>query len=158
MGKTPSGVASGAAGAAGLSALSLQVFNGTLAAALRAQNIVFVDPNEILNTVLTKPADYGFKVTIDTDASKALASTACGINQIAAAAQFDDPKNPSSLYCSTPNATASNVGTLRAAGADATYVFADGVHPSSQTHKVLADYLGSTLPRLLTDAMLATAK
>ncbi len=158
MGKTPSGVASGTAGAAGLSALSLQVFNGTLAAALRAQNIVFVDPNEILNTVLTKPADYGFKVTIDTDASKALASTACGINQIAAAAQFDDPKNPSSLYCSTPNATASNVGTLRTAGADATYVFADGVHPSSQTHKVLADYLGSALPRLLTDTMPATPK
>ena len=158
MGKTPSGVASGAAGAAGLSALSLQVFNGTLAAALRAQNIVFVDPNEILNTVLTKPADYGFKVTIDTDASKALASTACGINQIAAAAQFDDPKNPSSLYCSTPNATASNVGTLRTAGADATYVFADGVHPSTQTHKVLADYLGSALPRLLTDTMPATPK
>ena len=158
MGKTPSGVASGAAGAAGLSALSLQVFNGTLAAALRAQNIVFVDPNEILNTVLTKPADYGFKVTIDTDASKALASTACGINQIAAAAQFDDPKNPSSLYCSTPNATASNGGTLRTAGADATYVFADGVHPSSQTHKVLADYLGSALPRLLTDTMPATPK
>ncbi|MBU6188088.1 MAG: hypothetical protein KGR68_02120 [Betaproteobacteria bacterium] len=158
MGKTPSGAASGAASAAGLSALSLQVFNGTLAAALKAQNIVFVDPNEILTAVLTKPADYGFKVTIDTDASKALASTACGINQIAAAAQFDDPKNPSSLYCSTPNATASNVGTLRAAGADATYVFADGVHPSSQTHKVLADYLGSKLPRLLTDAMPATPK
>lgn len=158
MGKTPSGAASGAASAAGLSALSLQVFNGTLAAALKAQNIVFVDPNEILTAVLTKPADYGLKVTIDTDASKALASTACGINQIAAAAQFDDPKNPSSLYCSTPNTTASNVGTLRAAGADATYMFADGVHPSSQTHKVLADYLGSKLPRLLTDAMPATAK
>ena len=158
MGKTPSGVASGAASAAGLSALSLQVFNGTLATALKAQNIVFVDPNEILTAVLTKPADYGFKVTVDTDASKALASTACGINKIAATAQFDDPTNPSSLYCSTPNTAASNVGTLRTAGADATYVFADGVHPSSQTHKVLADYLGNRLARLLTDAMLAARK
>jgi phospholipase/lecithinase/hemolysin len=151
-------VATGAASAAGLSALSLQVFNGTLATALKAQNIVFVDPNEILTDVLTKPADYGFKVTVDTDASKALASTACGINKIAATAQFDDATNPSSLYCSTPNTAASNGGTLRTAGADATYVFADGVHPSSQTHKVLADYLGNRLARLLTDAMLAARK
>ena len=158
MGKTPSGAASGAASAAGLSALSLQVFNGTLATALKAQNIAFIDPNAILTAVLTKPADYGFKVTVDTEPSKALASTACGINETAAAAQFDDRNNPSSLYCSTPNAVVSNAGSLRAAGADATYVFADGVHPSSQTHKVLADYLGSMLPRLITDAMLATAK
>jgi phospholipase/lecithinase/hemolysin len=37
-------------------------------------------------------------------------------------------------------------------------VFADGVHPSSQTHKVLADDLGNRLARLLTDAMLAARK
>ena len=73
-------------------------------------------------------------------------------------AWFDNPNDPSSLYCSTPNTAASNVGTLRTAGADATSVFADGVLPSSQTHKVLADYLGNRLARLLTDAMLAAKK
>jgi len=149
MGKTPSGVASGAANAGGLSALSLQVFNGTLANALQAEGILFVDPNAILAAVLNKPADYGFKVTVDGDASKALNSTACGINQIAAKLQYDDPNNPSSLYCSAPNSAAGNTGTLRTPGADSTYVFADGVHPSSQMHKVLADYLGIMLPRLL---------
>lgn len=145
MGKTPAGAARGSAVADALSALSRQVFNVALATELKKNNILFIDPNEILGDVLAKPADYGFKVTTE--------GTACGVSPNATKAGFDDPNNPSSLFCSVPNATATNSGTLRAPGADTTYMFADSVHPTSQAHKVLADFLGRKLPRLLSDAM-----
>jgi phospholipase/lecithinase/hemolysin len=42
---------------------------------------------------------------------------------------------------------------LRALLADQTYVFADGVHPTAQMHKVLADHVQQKIGLLLINAM-----
>lgn len=148
MGNTPSGVASGQAAA--LTGLSTQLFNAVVSQGLKAQGIAFLDPNPVLSAIMANPAKYGIKTTIDkTDSTKARESVACGANAIAQKLAGDNPLEPSSLYCSVPNTAAGNNGTLRVPGADSTYLFADGVHPSSQAHKILADHLGVELPRLL---------
>jgi outer membrane lipase/esterase len=77
---------------------------------------------------------------------------ACGVNQIAVKAGADSSTSPSSLYCSTPNSAISNAGTLRAAKADTTFVFADSVHPTTAAHAALADYLAAKLPWLLAES------
>ena len=159
MGNTPAGVAQGKDGAAALTQLSTKVFNAVIGAGLKQAGIAYLDPAEFFTSLMTNPSKYGIKTTIDaTSSATAIASTACGPNAIAAAAKVDNPNSPSSLYCSVPNTTVSNQGTLRAASADSSYVFADGVHPSTQSHKALADYLSITLPRLVADSLASAAK
>ena len=155
MGNTPAGVAQGPAAAAALTQLSVQVFNAVLQGGLQQAGIAYLDPTEILNSLMSQPSKYGITTTIDpTSPLTALASTACGANAIASQPPTSDSvSSPSSLYCSVPNNSIGNSGTLRAVGAQSTYVFADGVHPSTQAHAVLADFLATKLPWLLVPTM-----
>lgn len=154
MGNTPAGAAQGVEAAGALTLFSTQIFNAVLAGGLAQAGIAYLDPAEFFNSLMTSPAKYGITTTIDkTNALTALSSTACGVNQIAVQAAGDSTTSPSSLYCSVPNIAVSNAGTLRASNANATYVFADGVHPSSQAHSALADYLAARLPWLLSETL-----
>jgi phospholipase/lecithinase/hemolysin len=155
MGVTPAGVAQGAAGAGALTQLSQSVFNATLTAGLASvPGVAYLDPVPLFNKVVASPSTYGFTKVIDsTSAQTVLESAACGPNSIAQQAVGDSAISPSSLYCSVANAGLSILGTLRALLADQTYVFADGVHPTTQMHKVLAQYVQEKLGLLLVTAM-----
>ena len=155
MGMTPAGVAQGAAGAGALTQLSQSVFNPTLTAGLASvPGVAYLDPVPLFNKVVTSPSTYGFTKVIDsTSAQTALESAACGPNSIAQQAVGDSATSPSSLYCSVANAGLNILGTLRALLAEQTYVFADGVHPTTQMHKVLAQYVQEKLGLLLVTAM-----
>ena len=154
MGNTPAGVAQGAQAAGALTMLSVKVFNGYLSGGLAQAGIAYLDPSEFFNSLMTTPSKYGITTTIDRSnpPQTAVASMACGVNQIAVKAGADSSTSPSSLYCSTPNSSISNAGTLRAAKADTTFVFADSVHPTTAAHAALADYLAAKLPWLLAES------
>lgn len=155
MGVTPAGVAQGLAGAGALTQLSQSVFNATLTAGLASvPGVAYLDPVPLFNEVVASPSTYGFTKVIDsTSAQTALESAACGPNSIAQQAVDDSLLSPSSLYCSVANASLSILGTLRALLADQTYVFADGVHPTTQMHKVLAQHVQEKLGLLLVTAL-----
>lgn len=155
MGVTPAGVAQGLAGASALTQLSQNVFNATLTAGLASvPGVAYLDPVPLFNKVVASPSAYGFTKVLDsTSAQAALESAACGPNQTAQFTVADSATSPSSLYCSVANAGLSILGTLRALLADQTYAFADGVHPTTQMHKVLAQYVQEKLGLLLVTAM-----
>lgn len=155
MGMTPAGVAQGAAGAGALTQLSQSVFNATLTAGLASvPGVAYFDPVPLFNEVVASPSTYGFTKVIDsTSAQTALESAACGPNSVAQQAVGDSAISPSALYCSVANAGLNILGTLRALLADQTYVFADGVHPTTQMHKVLAQQVQEKLGLLLVTAM-----
>lgn len=155
MGVTPAGVAQGLAGAGALTQLSQSVFNATLTAGLASvPGVAYLDPVPLFNKVVTSPSTYGFTKVIDsTSAQTALESAACGPNGIAQQAAGDSAASPSSLFCSVADLTLSISGTLRMPTADLTYVFADGVHPTTQMHKVLAQHVQEKLGLLLLAAM-----
>lgn len=155
MGVTPAGVAQGSAGAGALSQLSQRVFNATLTAGLASvRGVAYLDPVPLFDQVVASPSVYGFTQVVDSSSAQtALESTACGPNPIAQATVSDSATSPSSLYCSMANAGLSILGTLRTVLADQTHVFADGVHPTSQMHKVLAQYVQQKLGLLLVTAM-----
>jgi phospholipase/lecithinase/hemolysin len=88
-----------------------------------------------------------------TSATTALASAACGPNTIAQTSAADSAVSPSSLFCTVANTTLGIVGTLRTLLADQTYVFADGVHPTSKMHQVLAQYVQEKMGLLLATAL-----
>jgi outer membrane lipase/esterase len=95
-------------------------YNSTLNAGLGtlADGIVPINVYGLFNEILANPETYGFtNVT----------APACNLAQT----------NGSSLFCSTPN--------LVAAGANQTYAFADGVHPSGAAHAIVANVVLSTL-------------
>jgi len=156
MGITPAGAAQGVAAAAALSQLSLSVFNATLTANLaQVPGVAYLDPVPLFSKVLASPASYGFTKVIDSTAlpGSALASAACGPNAIAQQAAGDSANSPSSLFCSVANIALSITGTLRVALADQTYLFADGVHPTTQMHKVLSQYVQEKMGLLLAAAI-----
>ncbi|MDE2407807.1 MAG: autotransporter domain-containing protein [Xanthomonadaceae bacterium] len=114
MGLTPSAAAGGAAGKALASGLSnnynTALFGGLASAGL---HVIPVDTYHFLQEVVANPAQFGLtNVT----------GVAC-LTQPA-------PAGDSSLFCN-PLSTVPN-------GAN-TYLFADGVHPTSGAHKALAD-------------------
>lgn len=155
MGQTPAGVAQGAAAAAALTALSQSVFNPTVKAGLATVGkVAYLDPVPMFSAVVANPSTYGFTKVIDTTSpATAIASQACGPNAIAQAAAGDSATSPSSLFCSAANASLGIVGTLRALLADQTYAFADGVHPTTQMHKVLANHVRQKMGLLLAEAI-----
>jgi len=115
IGATPAGVASGAAGAAGLTQLA-SGYNRPLAVSLAATGVpvVQLDSFGLLSEVQTDPARYGF----------ANASVpACGTTP--------------SLLCTE--------ASFVAPGSDQSVVFADGAHPTTAGHAVLAQYAASVL-------------
>lgn len=155
MGYTPFGVSAGPTIAGGLTSMSQSVFNPTLKAAVAAiPGVAYVDPVPMFAKVVASPADYGFTKTIDaTSSTTAADSTACGPNATTLFITKDSEAAISSLFCSMPNTTLGNLGTLRAANADQTYMFADGVHPSAGMHKVFAQLIKDKMGLLLAAAL-----
>jgi phospholipase/lecithinase/hemolysin len=155
MGATPYGASGGTAVAGALTALSRTAFNGTLTTYLAGvSGVAYLDPAPMFSAVVASPSTYGFTKVIDsTSAQTAIESTACGPNVIAQGAAGDSADSPSSLFCSVKNAGLRILGTLRALLADQTYVFADGVHPSTQMHLVLSQYVQQKMGLLLVNAM-----
>jgi len=111
--RTPDGVATGTQLQAVISALVVQ-FNTTLVQqiAVRKLDVVTVDGFALVNDELSNPGKYGFTNT---------SGTACNLTLT----------QGTSLLCSA--------ATLVATGADQTYLFADGKHPTSRGHKSIAD-------------------
>jgi len=123
VGITPSAASQGASAAASLTGLSL-VFNGTLNTGLSqlGKGIVPINTYGLLNEVVANPQGFGFS------------------NVTAPACTGGDG---SSVHCApqgTPGAT-----VTYAAGTDQTYLFADGVHPTTAAHAMLGQYVLSVL-------------
>ncbi|MFC4763413.1 autotransporter outer membrane beta-barrel domain-containing protein [Dyella koreensis] len=122
IGKTPSGMAGGAAAAAGATQLAL-AFNGVLGAGItqlsnNGLNVIPVNTFALLNEVIANPSAYGFtNVT----------TPAC---------------NGSSVQCGPAG---SGLPFSYAPGTDKTYLFADGVHPTTAAHAMLGQYVVSLI-------------
>jgi outer membrane lipase/esterase len=137
IGLTPSALEQGASAASSLTGLSL-IFNGTLSAGLAqmGKGIVPVDAYSLLNEVIANPGAYGFtNVT----------NEACGVGS-------------SSVACGPAG---SGLPYTYAAGANKTYLFADGVHPTTAADVMLGQYVISILSApgyasLLAEAPLAS--
>ncbi|WP_109126229.1 autotransporter domain-containing protein [Dyella sp. C11] len=137
IGLTPSALEQGASAASSLTSLSL-VFNGTLNAGIAqlGKGIVPVDTFSLLNEVIANPGKYGFtNVT----------NEACGVGS-------------SSVQCGP---VGSGLPYTYAAGTNQTYLFADGVHPTTAADVMLGQYVVSILSApgyasLLAEAPLAS--
>ena len=122
IGLTPSAIAKGPSAAASLTGLGL-VFNGLLNTGLAQMDvgIVPVDVYSLFNEIISDPQTIGFSnVTM----------TAC------------TGGDGSSINCGPQGSGAS---VTYPEGADQSYVFADGVHPSTAAHARLGLYLMSIL-------------
>jgi len=122
IGKTPEAMAGGAAASAGATQLSV-LFNGTLNTGLaqlsgQGLNVIPVNTYALLNEVIANPAAYGFSN---------VTTPAC---------------NGSSVQCGPQG---SGLPYSYAPGTDQSYLFADGVHPTTATHAMLAQIVLSEL-------------
>lgn len=124
---TPQGVAGGVAGQALLHTL-VGTFNATLQAGLAGTTARVIDFNSQLTAVILNGASFGFSNT------SVPACDATKINALVPGA------GGSSLFCSA--------NTLVAPGADTSYLFADGVHPTTGGHRLISS---NVLQRLLAD-------
>ncbi|HEU4484245.1 MAG TPA: SGNH/GDSL hydrolase family protein [Povalibacter sp.] len=110
---------------AGLATTLATNYNAAVAAQLNAMGGVHIfDTAALIHDVVASPSSYGF-----TNAT----APACN--------SYTTPGNPAtltSLICSP--------ATLVAPGADITYVFADGVHPTARAHALWADQLTAAFP------------
>lgn len=137
IGLTPSAAEQGASAAASLTGLS-QIFNGQLNAGIAqlGKGIIPVDTYSLLNEVIADPSRYGFtNVT----------NEACGVGS-------------SSVQCGPQG---SGLPYTYAAGTNQTYLFADGVHPTTGADVMLGQYVVSILSApgyasLLAEAPLAS--
>lgn len=121
---TPQGVGQGPAAQALLKSL-VGVFNTTLQNGLAGTSARVIDFNSQLTAVIQNGAMFGFTNT---------STPACDASKMPSSA------GGSSLFCSS--------STLVATGADQTYLFADGVHPTTGGHRLIAS---NVLQRLLAD-------
>jgi outer membrane lipase/esterase len=121
IGLTPDAAAQGPAGAAALAGLSL-IFNGQLNTGLGqlGKGIIPINAYGLLSEVIANPQAYGF-----TNAT----TPACGANS-------------SSVRCGPQG---SGLPYTYAPGTDQSYVFADGVHPTTAAHALLGQYVVSVL-------------
>jgi outer membrane lipase/esterase len=117
---TPDGRAQGATAAAQLAGLSL-TFNNTLNAGLAQTgvDIIPIDTFALLDEIAATPAQYGLTNVTD----PACTGSALGC-----------------LPAGTPGAT-----STYQPGTQDTYLFADGVHPTTAVHAMLAQYVESVL-------------
>lgn len=123
VGATPSAAAQGATAAQQLTGLSL-TFNNTLNTGLAKAgvNIIPVNTFAILNELIADPARYGFtNVTQPACTGGSGSSFEC-------------------LPAGTPGAT-----VTYQPGTQNTYLFADGVHPTTAAHAMLAQYAESII-------------
>lgn len=118
VGKTPASAVGGPAAQAGGTQLAL-VYNGILSTGIsqlssNGLNVIPVDTFRLLNEVIASPSTFGFtNVT----------TPAC---------------SGSSVQCGPAGA---GLPFSYAAGTDQTYLFADGVHPTTAAHAMLAQYV-----------------
>ena len=123
MGLTPNAIAAGPAGQAALTQLAA-TYNTAMYGALAQQGyrVIPLDTFTMLREVVASPSTYGLRN---------VTQTACL------------PPDGSSLTC--------NPTSLVSPDAASTYLFADGVHPSSAAHAILGDYAVSVLegPQLI---------
>ena len=138
MGRTPAGTASGAAGAAALTGLSVQVFNSALNIGLNSLGFDVIPANVqgFFGEILANPGLYGISNTTGVACTSVVSGSV------------------SSLACSP--------STLVNAAAPNTYLFADGVHPTTAAHKLTAQYIASIIAApeqigLLAEAPMAIA-
>ncbi|HEU0278048.1 MAG TPA: autotransporter domain-containing protein [Rhodanobacteraceae bacterium] len=120
IGLTPDGRAGGAAAAAQLTGLSI-TFNSTLNTGLAASglNIIPINTFALLDQIAANPAQYG--LTNVTQPACTGSSFGC-------------------LPAGTPGAT-----STYQPGTQNTYLFADGVHPTTAAHAMLAQYAESVI-------------
>lgn len=123
IGLTPSGLAQGQAAATQLTGLSL-IYNNALNAGLASTgvNIIPVDTFALLNEIAADPSRYGFT------------------NVTQPACTGGDGSSFECLPAGTPGAT-----VTYQPGTQNTYLFADGVHPTSAAHAMLAQYAESII-------------
>ncbi|MDE2307691.1 MAG: autotransporter domain-containing protein [Xanthomonadaceae bacterium] len=121
IGLTPDATAQGPAAAASLTGLSL-IFNGQLNTGLSHLNtgIIPINAYGLLSEVIASPQAYGFANATD---------PACGAGS-------------SSVQCGPAG---SGLPYTYAAGTDQSYVFADGVHPTTAAHALLGQYVISVM-------------
>lgn len=123
IGLTPSALAAGPQGAAQLTGLSL-LYNNTLNSGLAnaGVNIIPVNSYAILNEIVADPSRYGFT------------------NVTQPACTGGDGSSFECLPAGTPGAT-----VTYQPGTESTYLFADGVHPTTAAHAMLAQYAESII-------------
>ncbi|HEY5806997.1 MAG TPA: SGNH/GDSL hydrolase family protein [Povalibacter sp.] len=109
---------------AGLASQISAGYNAAVATQLNAWGVHIFDAAALINQVVASPATYGF-----TNAT----TPACN--------SYTTPGNPATLTALICSPT-----TLVAPGADITYVFADGVHPTARSHAVWADQVTAAFP------------
>jgi outer membrane lipase/esterase len=117
IGKTPSATAQGAAASAGATQLSV-LYNSTLSSGLaqlssQGLNVVPVNTYGLINEVVANPAAFGFSNVTDAACGLAASSVQCG-------------------------PAGSGLPYSYAAGTDESYLFADGVHPTTAAHRLLS--------------------
>ena len=117
IGVTPSGIAQGADAQASLTGLSL-IFNNQLNTGLGTlgKGIIPVNTYALINEVVANPTAYGFSNAT---------TPACGAGS-------------SSVQCGPAG---SGLPYTYADGTDQSYVFADGVHPTTAAHALLTQYV-----------------
>jgi phospholipase/lecithinase/hemolysin len=101
----------------------VQLFNGTLATALAPSSAILFDAYPLLRQVEANPGAFGISN---------ITTPACDPQKIAAITN-GAVSNGSSLVCSA--------ATLVAPDAARTYLFADGVHPTTVGHAIFAHYV-----------------
>ncbi|MGN2246741.1 autotransporter domain-containing protein [Frateuria sp. GZRR35] len=121
IGLTPSARAQGPDAANQLAGLGL-IYNGVLQTGLSQMDVGIIPINAyaLLNEVVANPAAYGFTNVTDAACGVEVKAVQCG------------PQG-SGLPYSYPD------------GADQTYLFADGVHPTTAAHAMLGSYVVSVL-------------
>jgi outer membrane lipase/esterase len=124
LGKTPSAAAGGAAAQAGASQLTV-LYNGVLSSGLgqlsnNGLNIIPANTYALLNEVIANPSAYGFSN---------VTAPACGAGS-------------SSVQCGPQG---SGLPYTYAPGTNDTYLFADGVHPTTAAHAMLSQYVLSVI-------------
>jgi outer membrane lipase/esterase len=99
-------------------------YNAAVANALGGMGVNVFDTAGLIQQVVTSPANYGF-VNATTPACTS----------------YSTPGNPATLTALLCFAT-----TVVAPGADLTYVFADGVHPTAGAHALWGQQVAATFP------------
>lgn len=120
IGKTPAAAAQGKVAQQSLAQLSL-LYNGVLAGGLnplsdRGLNIVPVNVYGLFNEVIANPSAFGFTNVTAPACGAGSSSVKCG------------PQGSGAPYTYAP-------------GTDQSYLFADGVHPTTAAHKMLGQYV-----------------
>ncbi|MBS0431424.1 MAG: autotransporter domain-containing protein [Proteobacteria bacterium] len=133
IGQTPESLAQGPTASAQGTGLSI-IYNSTLNAGLAQTgvDIIPVDTFGLLHEIIADPARYGFTNVTDAACGLTSSSLACG------------PQGSGLPYTYAP-------------GTDQTYLFADGVHPTSGAQAMLGEYLISELAAPGQTSLLAEA-